>query len=294
MIPTLIVTGSGPGTGKSTVAGRLHTVLERRSMAVHCFYETDVLNIAEFQTFFGLFRSADRKMVPALQHALDAYLAEHLRDDAVFVSDSLVPFVRWLILGEVPDDDILAFCAWLEGRLKSRAPTLIVLRCSPEAGLARAARSRGDDWIEQWRRRESDYPLYRSQPGTDRSVVFEREAAYFDALGWTRVDRDTERQSVEDIVSDVLDRYALLPETAGHRVAIVEGEYVAVDTDAAIPGFRVANDRIELMGSVLALVGRADGAARLERSNSTLIQVGGELLLDSSRFGRRRYRKLSQ
>jgi taurine dioxygenase len=40
--PTVLIVGASPGTGKSTIAGRMHTQLERTGLSVLCWYGTEV------------------------------------------------------------------------------------------------------------------------------------------------------------------------------------------------------------------------------------------------------------
>ena len=291
--PTLFITGAGPGTGKSTVAGRIHTAFEHREIPVHCWYETEVLQQTEFLPFFEMFRLGDPEMAASLKRALDSYLDRHLVDAGAFISESLIPCVRWLVLGMVPPEKILEFCAWLSGRLSDRDPTLVVLSCSASVGIDRARSERGKQWHERWRKRTRDYPLYRSRPDLDRSFVFEQELTYFDTLGWPRLDFDTERTAEADIVGATLNCFALPLASSSHAVNLAEGTYRALNDDASMHEIEISRNRIRIRGTWLDLNGRSDGSARIERTNSTIRRSAEGLELSSIRLGRVTYQPAS-
>lgn len=280
---TLLIVGTGPGTGKSTVAAALHDRLEHNGVPVLCWYETEVLQQPEFAQFFQLFRNGDPAMVAALQVAVDSYLSNHVDAEQMFVAESLLPFVRWLLLGAVSDTAIDEYCHWLVQRLAPRSPTLLVLRCDRNAATERATADRGQHWFTQWAQRERDYPLFRQNPQldpTDRTALFTKEQRFYDGLPWPLREFDTGQLTPADVAA------AVLPGLSAPQplpAMLPDGAYYS--TSKKLPELRIENGRIHLMRVWLPLIPRADGSARISRSNTVVQTVNGVLQLDSARFG---------
>ena len=289
-VPTIFFTGSGPGTGKTTVAGGCHRALEQRGTPVRCWYETEVLSQREFQLFFERFKAGDARMVDALKRAVDHHLIDPVARETALLTDSLLPFFRWLILGAVPAPEITGFCRWLEEQFVDRRPLLVVLRCPPEVGLDRVRRTRSEAWLEQWRQRESGYPLYRAREGISRWEVFEWERDYLDALGWQQLSIDAAATTALEATRQVLSAVAVSLDADALPVVVVDGDYVEV-SGGPIGDIRIADGHVQLMGMSLPLVGHPEGdRARISGTNTTIQMVEGGMVLDSIRFGRCRYR----
>lgn len=282
--PMLLIVGTGPGTGKSTIAGAIHTRLERSRQPVHCWYEIEVLQQREFRPFFDRFLDGDAAMVDALKASVSTYLDKHL-DDGAFICESLLPCVRWLLLGGVSEPDIRAWCSWLRDRVADRAPMLVMLECPREQGIERARDSRGDAWFEQWAARERNYPLYRDNPQldpTDRTWLFAREKRCFDgAFDWPCREFRTDQQTVDEIVTALI---GTPTQHADPAIDLPHGRWRAA-SNPYLRDVRIEANRVLLMGTALELIGQNDGSARIATSNSTLTRDGTTIVMRSKRFG---------
>ena len=293
-IDTLLIVGTGPGTGKSTVAGHAHSALEQTGQPVHCLYEVEALGQPEFGPFFESFRRGDRNMAAALRTALDRYLDRVVTDGTILVTESLLPFVRWLVLGDVDRAAINQFCDWLADRLKTRAPMLAIVSCDRATAVGRASADRGPAWHERWRNQSAHYPLYERLPAIDRWTVLGREMPYYEGLPWPTFEVDTSTGSP----LDAADRLLAAIGARGRRptpATLPDGRYQLSSAPAGVADLQeltVDNGHVRLAGIWLALLQRPDGVIRLERSNTTLEQTDDGLRLSSVRLGVRDYRRL--
>lgn len=141
--PTWFGTGTGPGTGKSTLARLLRDALEAARLPVVCWYEVEVLAQRAFAPFFRAFLDGDPGMTGARLDAVDATLQRHVAPEAALVTESLPPFVRWLLLGGLDDAAILEFCAALRAMTAARGPRIVRATCPEATALGRAGAERG-------------------------------------------------------------------------------------------------------------------------------------------------------
>lgn len=289
-MPAYFIFGSGSGTGKTTFASRLQQDLESRGLPTACLYEIEIRAAREFAAFQKLFAEGDPLMKDALCSAIDAYLTRAWDAEQWFISESLFPFLRWLILGNCPRETIEAYCAWLNARLGDVDATLVCLGCSRDVAIARAQADRGEAWLRDWSRRQRHYPLYQANPDLDLWDVFERELTYVALLDWPCVQFDTATISLEDMVSGVLgdlDLPARLPtETLGLPSETYRAEQAP---HPLLETLEVRRDQIRMMGVWLDLVPRRDGGIRIANSNSTIDIDPYGAVLHSTRFGRVRF-----
>ena len=286
----MFITGSGPGTGKTTIASLLHAEFEARGLPVRCWYETEVLQETAFHPFYALFKQAHPQMIDALKKALSEFLDSNPINGASFISESLIPFVRWLVEGDLPPADIKNYCRWLNTQLVDHQPRLLVLICRLEEGLARARQDRGSEWIQQWKSREKGYPLYKRRPGTDRWFVFEREREYLEYLDWPITEFDTHRLKPEQIVNTVIDGLEL-PAKANTPPPVMPPGIYTTEVSGPFDTMQVQAQRLKLGPVWLEVIANPDGSLRLSGSNSMIEIAGDAIVLRSARLGQLTYRR---
>ncbi|MEM7363476.1 MAG: hypothetical protein AAF525_05595 [Pseudomonadota bacterium] len=281
--------GSGSGTGKTTIASRLQQDLESRAGNVCTLYEIEVQLIKEFAPFQKLFWTGDPAMVDALCEAVDV-LGDRYFDADFFISESLFPFLRWLILGNCGPAQIERFCLWMRSRFEPMDVKLIALICDRDTAVGRALQDRGPQWLEQWTVKQRNYPLYQKHPGSDLWEVFDREVGYAQEIGWELLTFDTAVMPREDIV-EVVTRSQTLPDRASLPTCTLDdGVYRAKNVShPLLETIELASGRIKLMGVWLDLIPRSNREARIANSNSVLVVGAYGLTLQSMRFGELTY-----
>jgi adenylate kinase family enzyme len=286
--PALFVSGSGSGTGKTTIAEALHQNFEQRSLPVHCWYEIEVRQRKEFRPFLDLFMKGDDRMVDALQHALTVYLDEKVPSGAPLITESLVPFLRWLLLGNTTNAAINEYCDWVNKRFEDRSVTLITLFCDRNAAVDRAKKDRGEQWYDQWVFKDRNFPLYKQHPELDHWSVFELEKEYYSKLGWRILEFDTAEVSETEIVQQTLSHLDL--PVAGTPMVLVlnDGTYwTSQSNDIEI--VEISDSKIRMLGLWLDLIPLDPRTARIANSNSTIYQTSTGFILRSFRFGNVEY-----
>jgi hypothetical protein len=141
-----MVSGAGPGLGKSTLVTGLVSALRAAGQPVEQFAEEDILSRPEFAVVAETF-VRDGIVPPArLSQASRALLARTARGDGWLVTDSLFPFSTSLYVWGHPEPAISGFLRALAALLPVDA-ILIYLDGDVRAGLERAARERGQAWV---------------------------------------------------------------------------------------------------------------------------------------------------
>ena len=166
----IAIWGASPGVGKSTLCAGL---------------EFQATGVVELDTLL----TASARFVGAILASADD----------VVVADALVPFVPSLLAWGHSDRVIGTFIAGLAEILAPVGPVLVYLDGSAEAGLARAARRDGPQWLDGYIGKLARYqvrPRVRDLASAARYLRRERAvtlaAARRQGWGIVRVDRATE------------------------------------------------------------------------------------------------------
>jgi hypothetical protein len=154
----VMVSGSGWGAGKSTLAAGLAGALTERGAHVRHLTEDDLLAMEAFAAFERQLGPADPDTNPAdqtLLAAIRALLAEHadapdepsvLDQPSVLLTDAILPGFFWL-LGRYSPERVRKYADELATLLQPYNPLLVYLRGDARALLDRAAADRGTDWL---------------------------------------------------------------------------------------------------------------------------------------------------
>jgi hypothetical protein len=141
-----MVSGAGPGLGKSTLVTGLVSALRAAGEPVEHFAEEDILSRPEFAVVAETF-VRDGIVPPAqLSQASQALLARTARGDGWLVTDSLFPFSTSLFVWGHREPAVAGFLRTLAALLPASA-ILIYLDGDVRAALERVAGERGQAWV---------------------------------------------------------------------------------------------------------------------------------------------------
>lgn len=144
----IIVYGSSPGAGKSTLSSRLHQQLQQHHLPVQWLYEDDVVHLDLFapvvaqmhgESTLGL---TDACLV-ATTRLVDAYAA----DDTIVITDSILPYFDWLFAVGHDVATLREFSAQLQALLSPMHPLVVYLQADVAMVLQRAVDQRGEEWL---------------------------------------------------------------------------------------------------------------------------------------------------
>jgi len=146
----VLITGSGPGLGKSTLARTLADGLRLAGYEVALFAEEEIETNPAFAWVMEEFQSSGRVELPALLKASSKYLGSlDERHVEVAILDALFAFLPSLLAWGHTDHEIAEFFQHM-ARLFSERPVLeIHLIGDLVDGLARAGAREGNDWLDR-------------------------------------------------------------------------------------------------------------------------------------------------
>ena len=236
----ILVTGSSPGAGKSTVSRLLFQQLAAHRIPARWLHEDDIVEACE------RFVPGMTMEQPTPDHFLQAStaLAESCRAErSTWIVDSYLPGFYYLY-GRYADAQIEAFSAELRSILDPLRPLVIYLRSDVETALTRGAQQRGVQWLENISRYLNGWelPHYGGALKPLRTIP--------DVIGFfTRVDRlavallaawpdalilDATHTPVRQLLAAILSHLELAERTIDHRVEPAElrrytGDYIPLD-----------------------------------------------------------------
>lgn len=168
----VMITGSGPGAGKSTLAGRLGRELDRRGESVRLWPEGALFEWPELAGLADRFRSRNypsaADLISAFEHVVGAAEA-----DTVWVQDwswhDLAEDLPWA--GDL--EELCEFSRRMCSTAAGLHPIVLYLEADITAGLERAVRQRGVRWLARTRDALT--------PGTSRGRTIEDVATAYTA-----------------------------------------------------------------------------------------------------------------
>ena len=208
----VMISGVGPGAGKSTLGARLARELRKGGTPVDLIPEEDLFVRPEFAEAGAGFREERFELMS--DHLLAAYgrVAEKAdREGNVVIFD-------WEAAGMVEDLPFAAEQEALNAHMKSVMeivaafnPILLYLDAPLYAAFARAVAERGDPWVQRYARLGSEKGISRS--GTLEQQAFEyldsdsswraRERAAYESCQWPQIEIDANRPA-EAVLVDAL------------------------------------------------------------------------------------------
>jgi len=206
----VMVTGAGPGLGKSTLADGLHARLAAKEPRAELFREMDILTHWCFAEVSGAFRTCGE--VPVATLVADARRYVHDLDERAVpavVLDALFPYLPSLIAWGHDDATIHRLFDDLGQALAGRQVVQLHLTGDVAAGLARAAAREDAGWLGRFVAKTEAYPARAAGfagvvPGAGAIEYLEwasrREATLLGAAPWpvVELDADTGADAVFD------------------------------------------------------------------------------------------------
>jgi hypothetical protein len=145
----VMVTGSAPGVGKSSLAAVLARRWRDRGLRVEFFDEADILGRDEFAELIGTWRCGGRPSLDVVLAAAAGYLKSCRAAEAhVYVQDALFPFLASLLAWGYSDEDITDFFTRLDQLAVDFGLVQIHLVGRPQDAISRAVGREGPGWLE--------------------------------------------------------------------------------------------------------------------------------------------------
>lgn len=146
-----MISGSGPGAGKSTLARRLEREFARSGRKVRVWPESALFEWTELADLADRFRRRD---YPTADHLLDAFerVAGATAADTVWVQDWSWPDLAEDLPWAAELDALCAFSARMRAAAARLRPIVLYLAADIETGLERAVRQRGQAWLARTHR----------------------------------------------------------------------------------------------------------------------------------------------
>jgi thymidylate kinase len=171
-----LVTGAGPGLGKSTLSQAITKHLETAGLSVQAFREMEIENHPAFVQVMKEFITSGEASRTTLLEAADSYLKGVDGTAQVIVLDALFAYLPSLLAWGDTDVEILDFFDQMAGLLTNFKVIEIHLTGDVKAGLKRAAKREGGDWLAEHITKVSGYR------GAPKISTLEDAVDYLNAL----------------------------------------------------------------------------------------------------------------
>src|SRR5947209_27595 len=251
----ILVTGSGPGTGKSSISDALFRQLRLAGKPVQWIYESDLFRVDALKRFNAEIQQADAAALDSLLTGVQELVAVWRDSGKTWIIDSLVPgyFGFFWLLGRYPLQEIEAMGRRLWQLLEPSHSMIVYLRADSTSAYERAIADRGNEWGERIARLMQSWPLPHYPPGPlcSRGDVLgfldwaDRESRRLLA-GWPgeTLVVDTTDMPLERSLRTVLRRLRLPLLSAQSPVAIEDpscytGRYLSLDERASPPEIEI-------------------------------------------------------
>jgi hypothetical protein len=152
VIRFVMVTGSGPGAGKSTIAAFLAEQLTAEGVPVRYVSEDDAAHLDAFVPVRTSFRTGFPDPVDALLEASGNLVREYADRPSVHLVDALLPGYHYLF-GLCPARRAASYNRELHQVLCSMRPMIVYLKSDVESAFRRAVEERGEKWLGEFLKR---------------------------------------------------------------------------------------------------------------------------------------------
>ena len=140
--------GAGSGAGKSTLSRMIHEALERRGVEARYFAENDVLRSEAFAPYVEAVENGAADNVDVLLSSCREFIDEVDRSGQLYVVDSVLPCVDWLVSARCPMPQVRRFHAQVNRLLTPLNPIQVFLTGDTRTFLDRAVDDRGMEWAK--------------------------------------------------------------------------------------------------------------------------------------------------
>jgi thymidylate kinase len=160
----IMLAGSSPGAGKSTISEYLHEQFARNGVATRCIYEEVVLTLNVFAPVVKAFENASGDPVTALLAAAQQTVDELRASGDMQIMDALFPGFTWLYAADVPEVRITEYSRTLASIFSSLRPVIVYLDSPVVDSLQRAGEQRGQVWLTELIDAVQSYEIAKKHP----------------------------------------------------------------------------------------------------------------------------------
>ncbi|HEX9438722.1 MAG TPA: hypothetical protein VF909_03525 [Roseiflexaceae bacterium] len=247
----IMLTGSGPGAGKSTLSEFLFDQFTRHGIPTRWIYEEDILHLEAFTPVIQAFQHGQGDAIEALLAATRRFVDDNLSTNIVVVTDSIFPSYTWLFAAGYPRARIADFSTQLARLLDPLQPLTICLNSDVATSLQRAVAQRGTIWLDDLIATMQTYTYCQTHPICDMDDVI----AFFEAETQLSVELfaewphatlvlDTTTTPLDQLRTVLLQHFSLSEQAAALMPSATElhdyvGVYVPRDTAASAPPLEI-------------------------------------------------------
>ena len=163
----IMLAGSSPGAGKSTLSEFLFDQFTRHAIPARWIYEEDILHLDAFEPVVRFFQRGQGDGIEALLDATDRFVRGALAAPEVVITDSIFPAYTWLFAAGYPRAQIADFSAQLARLLAPLQPLTIYLNSDVATSLTRAVVQRGTAWLDELIATMQTYTYCQTHPVRD-------------------------------------------------------------------------------------------------------------------------------
>jgi thymidylate kinase len=242
----IMLAGSGPGAGKSTLSEFLFDQFTRCAIPTRWIYEEDILHLDAFEPVVKAFQHGQGDAIEALLAATRRFVQDSMRSNVVVVTDSIFPAYAWLFAAGYPKAQIADFSAQLAQLLAPLQPLTIYLNSDVATSLKRAVAQRGTPWLDDLIAAMQTYTYCQTHPVRDMTDVI----AFFDSVTRLSIELladwphatlvlDTTAAPLDRITTMLLQHFSVSEQAAAPMLTATElqpyvGVYTPRDTTAAL------------------------------------------------------------
>jgi len=145
----IMVTGSCPGSGKSTMTEFLAKQMTAQGIYNRLILEEDVARLEVFASMRPNIQKKSPDMINALLTASKTLIMEYFNLPCVYIIDTLLPGYHFLF-GLYPFSSLAKYNAELHRRLLPLKPIIVYLKSDINCALGRVVEERGEEWLGQF------------------------------------------------------------------------------------------------------------------------------------------------
>ena len=145
----ILLYGPGSGSGKSTLSRHIHDVLQQRGIRTKYVAENDVLHLEAFAPYVEEVKKNNPGNVEVLLLSCERFIDVCNQSDQVYVVDSVLPCIDWLVTAQCTRQQIRRFNNQLNRLMTKLNPIQIFLTGDTEIFLKRAVKDRGENWARR-------------------------------------------------------------------------------------------------------------------------------------------------
>ena len=141
--------GPGSGSGKSTLSRFIYDVLQQEGVRTKYIAESDVLHLDAFAPYVEEVKGDNPGDVKVLLSACEHFIDGCNQSNQVYVVDSILPCVDWLVTAGCTREQVRQFNTQLNRLMMGLNPIQIFLTGDTEIFLKRAIKNRGENWARR-------------------------------------------------------------------------------------------------------------------------------------------------